>query len=162
MRLLGLVGIIAAVWLLLKSRGKTAAVDSSASIAQPQASYSGDPLENFEQAIFQYEGGQPGDRNIVNNNPGNLKSAPGQTGTAGGFATFADQGDGWDALTEWVKRQASNHPYWDFYDLFSFYLRGKTNGPTTDEQGNSDAYAEYVANYGGWDPTQTVSSAMQG
>jgi hypothetical protein len=62
-------------------------------------------------------------------------------------------------LNAWIVKHVTAHPDWDFYDLFDYYLRGKTDGPTVDAQGNSDAYAEYVANYSGFDPSQTVSSA---
>jgi hypothetical protein len=162
MRLLGLVAGIVAVWLLLKSIGKTV-TNGAAGVPSPAplASYaqSQDALDNFTQAIFQYEGGKPGNRNVVNDNPGNVRSGPGMTGSAGGYATFADVGDGWDALAAWVKKHITANPDWDFYDTFSYYLRGNTSG-RTDAQGNSDAYADYVADYMGVPPTSTVSSVL--
>jgi hypothetical protein len=119
-----------------------------------------DALDNFLQAIFQHEGGKPGQRNILNNNPGNLRRAPGMTGTEGGYATFSDIGDGWDALAAYVGLHIAAHPEWDFYDFFNYYLRGSTTAPSVDAEGDSDSYAEYVAGYTGFDPRQTVSSAL--
>jgi hypothetical protein len=156
MRFLGLAAVVVAVYLLLKPKGQAAA---SPAAGAPPATNS-DALDNIMQAIFQKEGGHPGNRNIVNNNPGDVKSAANMTGTAGGYATFADIGDGWDALKAWIQSHISAHPDWDFYDTFDYYLRGSTTAPSNDKQGNSDAYAEYVANYAGFDPTQTVSSAL--
>jgi len=121
-----------------------------------------DAFDNFLQAIFQFEGGRPGDRNVRNNNPGNLKSGPDMTGTAGGYATFSTQGDGWDALTDLVNRRITAHPDWNFYDFFNYYLRGSTTAPSVDAQGNSDAYADYVAVNVGVEPTQTVASVLAG
>jgi hypothetical protein len=116
-----------------------------------------DALDNITQAIYQFEGGQPGQRNVVNNNPGDLRSGPGMTGSAGGFATFNDIGDGWDALGSLVQKKAAAHPDWNFYDLFNNWLGG---GPDSAPQGDPTAYANYVAGYAGFDPNQTVSSAL--
>lgn len=121
----------------------------------PVAGAGSDALDNITQAIFQFEGGKAGNINVRNNNPGNLRWDANQSGTASGYATFADQGDGWDALSGWLTRQAQTHPGWDFYDLFGVYApKGDNNDP--------DAYAEYVANYAGADPSQTVSSFLGG
>jgi hypothetical protein len=185
MRLLILIAVLAAVWLLL-TRGSGGAGGNLKSPSEPPAApppapadadlpgqeqsvpdsgdnpgSGNDMLDNILQGIFQFEGGRPGNRNVVNNNPGNLKSGANMTGRdQGGFATFADEGDGWDALTGYVTTGVKKHPDWDFYDFFDFYLRGKANAPPVDDQGNSDTYAEYVANYAGADPSQTMSSAL--
>jgi hypothetical protein len=160
MRLGAIVGAVciaaAAAWWFLRKGDSRAAGGAS----MPGSS-SGGVLEDIGQAILQYEGGKPGNRNVKNNNPGNLKSASGMTGTAGGFATFGDEGDGWDALYSWIKRHAADHPDWNFYDLFGYYLRGSTTAKAVDKQGDSNAYAEYVANYAGLDPTQSVESALE-
>jgi hypothetical protein len=157
--------VLLTVWLFLKRRGQNAANrDGGPSPSAPtdvtQPMTSSNALDDIMQAISDFEGGRPGDRNIVNSNPGNLRSASGMIGKAGGFATFADTGDGWDALQSWIQRHVADHPDWDFYDLFNYYLRGKTTGPTVDQQGDSDQYAEYVAGYAGFNPSQTVSSAL--
>lgn len=117
-------------------------------------------LDNIAQAIFQYEGGNPGNRNVANNNPGNLRSGANMVGTSGGYAVFSDIGDGWDALNEWIQSHAAKNPDWDFYDMMNYYLTGSTTSPAQTNQGNSDSYAEYVANYVGVDPTTPVSSLL--
>lgn len=166
MKLLGIVAIVVAVWLVLKSMGKAAAAapvsgsGEPAGPAQIGAPLPNDALDNIMQATYQLEGGRPGDRNVVNNNPGDVKSAPGMTGKAGGFATFADIGDGWDALRNWIVDHVSAHPDWDFYDMQSYYLRGSTTAPSVDAQGDSDMRAEYIANYLGVDPTTPVSQLL--
>lgn len=123
-----------------------------------QSSNGSSNLDNFMEGINLFEGGKPGNRNVVNHNPGNLRAGPNMTGTAGGYATFGDVGDGWDALQTWVKSHSATHPEWDFYDTFAYYLRGSTTAPTSDAQGNSDAYADFVAQYMGVDPLTPVSS----
>jgi hypothetical protein len=148
------------IWLLLDGKSQATVAPSGVEPSSPAPATGNDALDNFLQAIFQKEGGRPGDRNVVNNNPGNLRKGIGMTGKAGGYATFADQGDGWDALNAQVQKWLANHPDWDFYDFFDYYLRGSTTAHSVDDQGDSDAYAEYVANFGGWNPSQTVSSAL--
>ena len=143
---------------LLFFKGKAGA--SASTVAAPGdtvQSYGGDALDNLAQAVFQFEGGKPGNINVRNNNPGNLRGGPNQIGIrgAGGYAVFQDQGDGWDALNGWITRHAQTNPGWDFYDLFSVYA------PKSDHN-DPDAYAEYVANYMGVDPSQTVSSVLWG
>lgn len=161
MDLLILAMFVAAAWLYLKGRAVVTNQPAQQSADDPYSPAQGnDALDNIMQAIYQFEGGKPGNRNVVNNNPGNLRSGPGMVGTQGGYANFADQGDGWDALQSWVMRHVGANPDWDFYDLFSYYLRGSTTKPTSDAQGNSDAYAEYVAGYLGVNPSQPVSSVM--
>jgi hypothetical protein len=160
MRGLLLIAVIFAAWLFIrKGKGSAAAAQptSAPAAVNPDGS---DLLDNIMQAIDQMEGGHAGQRNVVNNNPGNVKAGPNMTGTAGGYATFADVGDGWDALKAWIQSHAAAHPDWDFYDMFNAYLGHTPGGPTSDKEGNGDAYAEYVANYAGVDPTQTVSSAL--
>ena len=174
MKLFLLIAVAFAVWLLWtkRSRAADAAAPASAPVEAPglgpvaasgadtAANYGGNALDNIMQAISQFEGGKPGNINVVNNNPGNLKEGPNMTGTANGYATFGDQGDGWDALSSWITKHTSANPDWDFYDMFGYYLRGSTNAPTVDAQGNSDAYAEYVSKYLGVDPTHPVSSLL--
>ncbi len=91
----------------------------------------------------------------MNNNPGNLRSGPGQTGSAGGYAIFGSFGDGWNALVTWIKSHAASHPDWNFADMMNVYAPAGDNN-------NPGAYADYVANYVGADPTQTVSSFLAG
>jgi hypothetical protein len=153
--------VAAAAWLFVKgSHAATASSNAAGGVMTSGQGYQSN-LDNIAQAIFQFEGGQPGNVNVRNNNPGNLRSGEGMTGTASGYATFGDIGDGWNALGDWISSHAANHPDWDFYDMFDYYLRGKTTGvPTVDAQGNSDQYAEYVSGYLGVDPSTTVSSLL--
>lgn len=108
-------------------------------------------LDNMGQAIAQYEKANPS-----LNNPGALETTGGQ------LATFSDAGDGWGALNSYVTNHATANPTWNFYDFFQNYLGQQQGGPAVTNQGNSDAYAEYVAGYLGVDPTVPVSSVLQG
>ena len=159
--------VIVLFWYMLRSKGqKGGASPSSASSGitpytpLSDSSTGNDALDNIMQAIFRFEGGKASDRNVVNNNPGNLRSGVGMTGTAGGYATYADVGDGWEGLQAWVVSHANAHPEWDFYDMFSYYLGGGTGKLPEGGQAKADQYADYVASYGGFDPTQSVWEAM--
>jgi hypothetical protein len=140
------------------------APDGAVPFPNPEDSNVGqsDALDNILQGIFQMEGGKPGDRNVVNNNPGNLRAGPGMIGTAGGIATFADIGDGWGDVSDYVTKHVQANPNWNFYDFFEHYLGGKPGSSVNNTQGNSGAYADYVANYAGFDPSQTMYSAIYG
>lgn len=169
MRWILLIALGALLWLLLKRSGQPSTNSSTdASAVPPVAGNTGGdsynpgtpqvagPLNDIAQAIYQFEGGFKADSlNVRNNNPGNLRSAPGQTGTSGGYATFSNFSDGWGALQGWITSNAQAHPDWDFYDLFAKYAPASDNN-------DPDAYAEYVANYAGADPTQPVSQFLQG
>jgi hypothetical protein len=64
----------------------------------------GDLTSDIASAIAQMEGyNTPGTLAARNNNPGNLRSGPGQTGTSGGFAVFPDPQTGWNALDNQVQ-----------------------------------------------------------
>jgi hypothetical protein len=149
-----LLAVLAVVLYLFVKKGSSSSTVSGTgiqSVISPAAAQFTSNLEDIGQAIFQFEG---------NKNPGNLKSGIGMTGKAGGYATFADQGDGWDALYTWIQSHAAKNPDWDFYDMFDYYLRGSTTASSVDKEGNSDAYAEFVANYLGVDPTTSVASVL--
>jgi hypothetical protein len=168
-----LVAIVVVVALLLWSRKATAAnvpvssVRPSPSVPSPtinaaatgpgdSVSAQSDALDNMAQGIAQFEG-YPLTGSLANrtNNPGNI-------GTYGGnVASYSDAGDGWDALNSYITTKAQANPEWDFYDFSRYYLTGDTQGQAGPNQ-NPDAYAEYIANYMGVDPTQTVSSVLQG
>lgn len=162
--LLAIVAAIAGLALLRR----IASLHSGGANASPQpdssdgSSHAPSTMQEMEQAIFQFEGGQPGDINFDNMNPGNLKSGPGMTGTNRGYATFNSFTGGFAALQDWITRHAAQHPDWDFYDMMSYYLRGSTTAPTSDAQGNSDSYADYVAQYLGVPATTPVSQALGG
>ena len=161
MRLLGLAAIVVVLVLLLKQQS-TGAAASAAAVApdgglgdgvNPGQAETETPLADMAQAIFQFEGGKPENINMRNNNPGNLRGAPGQTGTAGGYATFATFGDGWTALENWIRNFATKNPDADFYDMMNVYAPASDNN-------KPNAYAEYVAQHSGADPTQTISGLL--
>ncbi len=63
----------------------------------------GATVQEFASAIAQMEGyGTPGVWATINNNPGNLRSGPGQTGTNGGFAVFPTVDAGYAALDQQI------------------------------------------------------------
>ena len=125
----------------------------------PVSSYSPGPsiTDQIAQAIFQMEGNKPGDLAFDNNNPGDLRSAQGQVGSAGGFAVLPDFGTGWTDLENYISSHVAAHPDWDFYDFFQNYLGQPLGGPAVTPQGDSNAYAEYVAQQLGVDPTTPIS-----
>jgi len=173
-----------ALWLLLRAAaraGSAAGIPERAAPDAPGIDYTpnsdaqsqppalapvntyGDALDNILQAWALSEGNSPGNRNWRNNNPGNLKASAweGAAGKdSGGFAQFADVGDGWDALTAWLTRLVTKHPDWDLYDVTAYGLRGSTTAPTVDDQGDSDAKADFIAGYTGLDPTQPLGSLL--
>jgi hypothetical protein len=60
-------------------------------------------VQQFASAIAQMEGfGTPGVWATINNNPGNLRTGPGQTGTNGGFAVFPTVDAGYAALDQQI------------------------------------------------------------
>ena len=143
----------------ISNGGNSAATDSQ--LGAPQAEQGApDAIQRMAQAIFHMEGGKPGDPNVRNMNPGNLRTAPNQVGTSGGFAVEPDWVSGWDDLYGLITKRAKAHPDWDFYDFFNYYLRGSTTAPSVDAQGNSDVYAEYVAGQLGAQPTMPVASVL--
>lgn len=110
-------------------------------------------LQNFAQGIFQFEGnGGPNATNSWNNNPGNI---------GGGQNTYATVGDGWQSLYNFITSRASDNPDWNFFDFFENYL-GQLGNPNATSQGNPTAYANYVANYVGADPNQSVWDFING
>ena len=161
--------VVAALWLLTKGKGAAAprptAPNAPVRGVPVSTGVSSDALDNLAQAIFQNEGGKPGNANVRYNNPGNLRSGPNQVGVGqvqdGTEAVFADSGDGWDALNGYITSKAAANPGWDFYDFAHYYLTGDTLGAGGPKQ-NPDAYAESLANFLGVEPTQTVSSYLSG
>lgn len=155
--LLILAGLL--LWLYTKGQSSGAAAGVSGANASPAggggtnaADYS--PVSQFAQAVATYEGYYvPGSLAQRSNNPGNV-------GTFGGkVASYPDAQSGWDALTNWITGKASANPQWDFYDTMRYYLTGDTMGTPGPNQ-NPDAYAEYVANQLGVQPTDSVASTL--
>lgn len=158
---LALLALIVVAWLLLSKKSQAATVETAnpGPPADQQPFDAGVPmagnniLQDMMQAINRMEGGKPGNVNVRNNNPGNLRAGPGQVGENGGFAVFASQDDGYSALQAWITSHVAAHPDWTFFDLFNVYA------PSADSNQPS-AYAEFVASQIGVDPSQTVSSAL--
>ena len=107
----------------------------------------GDLTSSISAAIAQFEGfNSPGSLAARNNNPGNLRSGPGQIGTSGGFAVFPDASTGWAALNNQVNLNISRGLTMD-----QFF--GGGNGypgyaPSADSN-NPAAYSSFVANAAG-------------
>ncbi|HVW78783.1 MAG TPA: hypothetical protein VHB45_14315 [Alloacidobacterium sp.] len=105
-------------------------------------------LDNIAQAIFTFEGGnKPSSVQYTNNNPGNI----------GGInASFADIGDGWDALYNWIQSHAAEHPSWSISQFINYYVNGDINSTAQ----HADNYSSYVASYLGVSPNTTVASLL--
>ena len=107
-------------------------------------------------AIQHFEGGNPGDLNMRNNNPGNLKFAN-QAGATGadsrGFAIFPDYATGRDALAAQISLDLKRNPNQTLLDFISKY------SPATDSN-NPLAYASYVAKKLGASITDSLSSIL--
>ena len=126
------------------SRGLGAATPGASSLVQGIAA-----------AIQQMEGWFPGSRSYLNNNPGNLRSGPGMTGTAGGYAVFPDVATGQAALDAQVQSNIDRG-----LTLQQFFAGG--NGypgyaPSADNN-NPTAYANFVAGQVGIDTSTPLNS----
>ena len=118
------------------------------------------PLDNITEASAQFEGFyQPNSVAQRYNNPDNVKGDwPGVVGhTSSGIAIFDDVGDGWDAAHSWFYQQEQQHPDWTFSQLFAKFLGDLNGNPVNNDQGNSENYANYVANYLGVPPDSRVT-----
>lgn len=102
-------------------------------------------LDAFALAIFHYEGGKPTDRNVRNNNPGNLRaSSLAITKDAHGYCVFSNFLDGWGALLNDLARQFAGDintglgPASTLLQFFEVYAPAADHNVPT-------AYALYVA-----------------
>jgi hypothetical protein len=108
------------------------------------------------KAIEKFEGYAPGTRSYINNNPGNLRWSPYQTGQLAGFSKFATYQDGFDALVYQLTlardgRSVNYQPRFTLYEFFETYA------PTADDN-HPKIYAEFVAKTLGVPPTTTIGS----
>jgi hypothetical protein len=119
----------------------------------------------WADAIFHHEGGQPGDRNVRNNNPGNLKFA-GQAGAVGqdaeGFAIFSDMISGFAALQRQLKKYVSEFPHFSILQIMTRYLGGNPLDPQVTKQGDPFAYANDVASKLGVGTGSTLGNVFGG
>jgi hypothetical protein len=112
-----------------------------------------DVLDNIGQEIATVEGFFiPGSRAQRLNNPGNVGGD-----SAGGYA---DAGDGWGALNNWITKTAAANPSWDYYDLIHYFQTGDTLGQGKPGFINPDTYAEQVAAAAGANPTDSVYNSL--
>lgn len=115
-----------------------------------------DYLTLMANAIASYEGG-PGDRNHLNNNPGNLRSWPGYP-TAHGFALFPSWDVGMMALKTMLKHaakglSASYQPNMTLIQFFSKYA------PSNDGN-NPNLYAMFAAKRMGVSPSWQIKNLV--
>lgn len=118
-------------------------------------------VDPISQAIAQMEGyNTPGTLAQRNNNPGNLRSGPGQIGTSGGFAVFPDAATGWAALNNQVQLNI------DRGLTLNEFFAGKPGvyagyAPSGDAN-NPSAYAQFVASQTGLDPNAVIGGDSSG
>lgn len=117
--------------------------------------------DELAQAIAQFEGfNTSGSVAARNNNPGNLRSGPGQTGTdASGYAIFPTAAAGWSALDNQVDLNVSRG-----LTLDQFFAGG--NGypgyaPSADSN-NPAQYAAFVASQTGIPETVPLNQLPSG
>lgn len=77
-----------------------------------------------------------------------------------GLAIFDDVDSGWAAADDYALKQAEQHPDWTFRQFFAKVLGNLSGQPVNNDQGNSDAEAQNVANYLGVPVDTTVSSYL--
>ena len=118
-------------------------------------------IDSIAQAIAQEEGyNRPGSIAQRNNNPGNLRSGVGQTGTSGGYATFASADDGWQALNHQIQVNINRG-----LTLNEFFggKPGVYSGYAPSADANDPArYAAFVAQRTGADPNVPISDLLAG
>ncbi|HLW52749.1 MAG TPA: hypothetical protein VKW06_07890 [Candidatus Angelobacter sp.] len=149
-------------------------VDTSASADQNTAESSIDPITQWANAIMHFEGGNPWNLNMRNNNPGNLKVTgyAGQVGTdSQGFAIFDSVQSGMDALIADLQAAVRKYPNYSLVQFETHYLGGNpldvpaegqpvvVNGKV---QGNPWDYANYIAKRIGVSASDTLSSIFGG
>jgi hypothetical protein len=122
-------------------------------------------LQAWASAIFSHEGGNPGDRNVRNNNPGNLKFA-GQAGAVGadpqGFAIFSSIEDGWAALYRQLAKFIQDFPGYSILQIMTRYLGGNPLNPQKTGQGDPFSYASAVASAVGVSTDATLKNTFGG
>ena len=118
-------------------------------------------LDAFAAAIQKFEGGHPKDRNMRNNNPGNIRTV----GTAtppkdsGGFAIYNTYQEGLDALKRDISAKITGNthtglgPNSTIRDFFYTYAPPSDNNPT-------EKYAQTVANALGVTPDATLGTFL--
>jgi hypothetical protein len=86
-------------------------------------------VQDIAAALAQFEGyNTPGTLAQRNNNPGNLRSGIGQTGTDNGYAVFATADDGWNALYNQIQLYISRGL--NLQQMIYTYAPPSDNNPT--------------------------------
>jgi hypothetical protein len=100
-------------------------------------------INDMAEAIKIHEGWYKGSRSWRNKNPGNLRKSMRQIGTDGGFAVFATEQDGMNALCEMIKnaRDGKSKIYKSTDTLREYFSK---YAPDSDNN-NSLRYAQFVA-----------------
>lgn len=117
-------------------------------------------LEQWADAIFHYEGGKPGDLNVRNNNPGNLKFAHQPHALcpdARGFAMFPTMATGREALVADLQSKLHRYSGWSMLQVMTRYLGGDPQNPVATGEGNPFHYASYIATRLGVKPSDTLA-----
>lgn len=145
--------------------GPAGAVPVNDTSAAPVANSGLKMISDWANAIFNFEGGKPGDLNVRNNNPGNLKFAgqPGATQDTRGFAVFQSFDDGFAALQRQLSKTLSDFPSLTLTQFYARYL-GQSDylNPKVTDQGDPFAYANAVGKQLGVSPDQTIGSIFGG
>lgn len=135
----------------------------------PQQTGTMPSIKDFANAIFNFEGGKPGNLNVRNNNPGNLKAAPDEfTGTttvrdANGFVIFPSFDAGFAALQNQLNKTVNDQPSLTLTQFFARYL-GQSDflNPKVTSQGDPFSYANTVAGKLGVSPETPIGQIFGG
>jgi hypothetical protein len=113
-----------------------------------------DTMRAWAWAIYKHEGGRPNDRNMRNNNPGNLKyfgqkyAQPEHSITPANphpFAKFDSLTDGWIALYHQLRKYVHDHPNYTLLNWASLYLGNRDPlVPEVTPEGDPFKYADAV------------------
>jgi hypothetical protein len=119
-------------------------------------------LNKLADAITAHEGGKPGDRNMRNNNPGNLKDGPFAKSLAGydgqdedGFAKFKSADAGQSALVAMLRRDMGKYP-----DASPVQYINAAYSPDSDkgnDPGQAQSYADFLLKQSGKDEHEATS-----
>lgn len=142
--------------------------DESTSDASSPSASGPSLISQWADAVFHFEGGNPSDRNVRNNNPGNLKHAPDEfTGTptqfdSDGFVIFPSMDAGFAALNNQLTQFVKNYPNFSLTQIMARYLGQSGLNPQVTNQGNPFNYANSIASSLGVSADQTLQQIFGG
>lgn len=149
----------------IQSAPAPALVPSDPASGTPQNAGFVASIQAWANSIFHFEGGNSGNLNVRNNNPGNLKFAgqPGATLGSNGFAVFDSIDQGWTALYRQLQKYVQDFPGLTLTQLYAKYLgQADYMNPQVTLQGNPFTYAETTAKNLGVDPNATIGQIFGG